>query len=398
MNILTVIQRYYPVIGGSENLTKNLMDYLSKNHNVTVYTTSADDIQSFWYAKSKKIQNPPSLNYEVKYSDFLIPSQIKYQKTLEKFPFYSNYPGPFSPQLWKDLVVDQVNFDLIFATAFPYDHVFPAFLSAKKWKIPFICMPLVHQNFPELFLNSIKLTLLSNSDSIIVLSKSEKNLLVENKIQEEKISVIPPTVIPMDQEKLDAKKFKISKLPEFKGKIVLFIGVKSASKGIIHLINAMKLVWKKNPNVKLILIGPSTPEFDEFYSSLPQQYKSKVLDLGIVSEKEKNESISICDVFVLPSISESFGLVYIEAWLYKKPVIGCNLPSVSEIIENKKNGLLTEFGNIQDLEESIYFLLENPDVCKKFGQEGNLKSSSFTNLENLKKFEKLCKTLVKPKP
>ena len=58
MKILTVIQRYHPVIGGSENLAKSLMDYMAKNHDVTVYTTSADDIQSFWYTGSKKIQKP----------------------------------------------------------------------------------------------------------------------------------------------------------------------------------------------------------------------------------------------------------------------------------------------------------------------------------------------------
>lgn len=394
MNILTVIQRYYPVIGGSENLTKNLMDFVSKNHQVTVFTTSADDIQSFWYAKSKKILNSPSLNYKVKIFDFLIPSQIKHQKILSKFPFPTNHPGPFSPKIWNDLVIEKIDFDLIFATSYPYDHIFPAYLSAKKWKIPFICMPLIHQRYPELFLTSIKLTMLSDSDSIIVLSKSEKNLLVNHKIEQEKISIIPPTVIPMGKEILDTENFKISNLPNFSGKTVLFVGVKSASKGIIHLINAMKLVWKKNPKVKLILIGPSSPEFDEFFLKLPQQYKLKILDLGIVNEKRKYEAISICDIFVLPSISESFGLVYIEAWLYKKPVIGCTLPSVSEIIENKKNGLLVEFGNIQELEASISFLLENPDICKKFGEEGNRKSSSFTNQENLKKFEKLCETLV----
>ena len=118
MKILTVIQRYYPVIGGSENLTKNLMDYMSKKHEVTVYTTSADDIQSFWYADSKKIKHSSPLNYEVNRYDFLLPTEIKHELELNELPVISNHPGPFSPKLWNDLVIKKIDSDLIFSTAF----------------------------------------------------------------------------------------------------------------------------------------------------------------------------------------------------------------------------------------------------------------------------------------
>ena len=110
MKILTVIQRFYPVIGGSENLTKNLMDFMDKSHQITVYTTTGDEIQSFWYPQSKKIQESPNLAYKVKNYDFLIPTEIKQDDNLEKLPIISNHPGPFSPDLWRDLICKKKRF------------------------------------------------------------------------------------------------------------------------------------------------------------------------------------------------------------------------------------------------------------------------------------------------
>ena len=394
MKLLTVIQRFYPVIGGSEILTKTYLDYLSTNHDVTVYTTKAEDIQSFWNSKAKKIQENPNYDYQIKRYNFLIPTQIKNDSKLNKFPIASNYPGPFSPQIWRDLVINKNDFDLYFLTAFPYDHLIPAYVSAKKWKKPIISMPLIHQEYPELFLTSLRLSILDNSDRIVSLSNSEKNILIEHGIESEKISVIPPTIISPVEKLEKSNHLKQNELQNYNGKTILFVGTKSIMKGVIFLLQAMMQIWKKRENVRLILIGPSSPEFEIFFKQIPSKFKEKILNLGIVSEEEKLSAFSLCDVFVLPSKSESFGLVYVEAWLNSKPVIGCKIKSMEEVIDDKKNGILTEFGNVPELEQSISFLLDNPEVCQQFGINGKIKSSKFTSIENLKKFEDLCSQTI----
>jgi len=201
MRILCVIQRYHPVIGGAEIFTKNIMDYLSKSHEITVYTTNAKDTRSFWNHEGEKIDTNENLDYPVKRFDFLLPDEIKTDEDFEKFSLSSNYPGPFSPSLWKDLMSERPNYDLIFVTAFPYDHIIPAFISAKKWKIPIIIMPLIHQEFPELYMTAFRLAMIDNGDGIFVLSKSEKNLLVKKGIDENKISVIPPALPTISSKK-----------------------------------------------------------------------------------------------------------------------------------------------------------------------------------------------------
>jgi len=135
MRILCVTQRYYPAVGGAENLIKTYLDYLSQNHEITVFTSNSLSIDSFWKEENPIIQKV-DLDYPVKRFDVIIPSKIKNDKNLQLFPLLSNYPGPFMPDLWTELLSKELQFDLIIATAFPYDHVIPAFIASKKMEHP----------------------------------------------------------------------------------------------------------------------------------------------------------------------------------------------------------------------------------------------------------------------
>jgi len=394
MNILTVIQRYYPVIGGAEILTKDFLDHLSKLHQVTVYTTNAADIDSFWNKDAKKISKSEPMDYEVIRTDFLTPEEIKFDEKISKLPFALNHPGPFSPKMWTDFVVDTINYDLIFAISFPYDHILPAYVASKKWKIPLVIMPLIHQEFPNLFLSTHKITMLNNSDAVFVISNHEKKLLIENGINENKISVIQPFLKKTHEKLINSDEFRKKLKINSDDKIVLYVGSKSFVKGVIHLIDAMRNIWKTRQDLSLVLIGPSSKQFEDFFKKLPKNVTEKIIDLGIVNEQEKHSALESCEMLALPSKSESFGMVYVEAWNHGKPVIGCNMAPISEIIEHEKNGLLVEFGNINDISKAILYLIDNPSISKKFGEEGMKKSTLYYSVENLQNFEKKCISIV----
>ncbi len=393
MRILCVIQRFHPVVGGSEILAKNLMDYLSKNHTITIFTTTANDIQSFWNKDASKIINClDHEHYEIKRYDFLTPSQIKFEPESEFF-LDRDHPGPFSPSMWSDLVNNKINFDLIVIIGFPYDHIVPVYVSAKKWKLPIITIPLIHQEFPEMYLTAFRLNILNNSDMIFVMSESEKKKLVSLGINKEKISKIFPPLNQDEWKYLDQKKSKELMYIHNK-KIVLFAGSKSYVKGAIFLIEAMKKVWSKEPETILMFIGSDTKEFQNYFLKLPENIKEKIIDHGVVDDTTKKNIFNTCNILVLPSKSESFGLVYLEAWMCEKPVIGCNIESTAELIEHMKNGLLVEFGNIDQLSDSILLLIRNLSLCKKLGQEGKQKSLLFDSKIMLSDFEDLCVSTV----
>jgi glycosyltransferase involved in cell wall biosynthesis len=77
----------------------------------------------------------------------------------------------------------------------------------------------------------------------------------------------------------------------------------------------------------------------------------------------------------VPSSQESFGGVYTEAWNFAKPVIGCSIPAVAEVIADGVDGLLVnqEAGAIAD---RICYLLLNPSVAQAMGEAGKCKVES----------------------
>jgi len=393
MKILCVIQRYYPVIGGSEIFAKNLLDYLSRKHEVTVYTTNIDDIHGFWNKNIPKIKETEFEDYPITRYGVLTPEEIKFGKDLENFHLATSYPGPFLPQLWQDLVLNSNNFDLIFATAFPYDHILPAYVAAQKYRVPIIIAPLIHQEFPHLYLSGIKLSILDNSNAIVVLTNSEKSLLENMGIDSEKIFIIPPGFSQKPPTSTQNNFKKLHSIPLDK-KIALFVGSKSEMKGIIFLIDSMKYVWKNNPNTILLVIGSSTKTFDKYISNQNDETKKRIINLDSIDENQKQNAYENCDVFVLPSKSESFGMVYLEAWAYGKPVIGCKIPSTVEIVDNEENGLLVEFGNKKQLSDALIKLLNNEITAKQYGQKGREKLSKFSSLNSCKKFEELCTSVI----
>ncbi|MBU1323497.1 glycosyltransferase family 4 protein, partial [Patescibacteria group bacterium] len=80
--------------------------------------------------------------------------------------------------------------------------------------------------------------------------------------------------------------------------------------------------------------------------------------------------LAAADVFCMVSAVESFGLVYLEAWQKKKPVIGADIGPVRELIEGAQGGSLVKFGRVDELAAEIDRLVKNKDLAKRLGENG----------------------------
>lgn len=130
MKITCVIQRFSPVIGGAEQILERFMDYLSSKHEIIVYTSNAINLESFWNDKLEPVNNLQTKKYPIKRYDVLQPRLVS--DDLLQYPLSVSYPGPFCPQMWDDLLNMKDKADLLIVSAFPYDHVIPAFIASKK--------------------------------------------------------------------------------------------------------------------------------------------------------------------------------------------------------------------------------------------------------------------------
>jgi len=387
MKILCVIQRFFPVVGGAENTIEKLMDYLSQKHEVTVITTDAKSLDSFWEKNIKTVKNTSKKGYKIHRYKILTPNSVP--ENLFVYPLSISSPGPFCPEMWNDLLNSDEKFDLIITSSFPYDHVIPAFVAAKQNKIPIITIPFLHTEFPEYYLTGPKVAILSESDAIVVKTNAEKQTLQNLGILTEKIHTIPEGIeLEFEPEKKEnlRKKLKI----EENSTIVLFVGTMSFEKGIISLIESLKILWERSKKIELILIGTSTKRFENYFSKTEKKFLKHIHNLGQVSDQEKWDAFSSCDIFAMPSKSESFGLVYLEAWRFQKPVIGCDIPSVRNVIDDGKNGILVKFDNTQNLSKSIE-KLEDPKIRQTLGNNGYQKLIASYDFKKIcKQYEDLC--------
>ena len=200
------------------------------------------------------------------------------------------------------------------------------------------------------------------ADSIIAVSALTKNIIVEKYgIPPEKITVVYNAVEPVANER---KKRMHKGVDE---KIVTFLGRITMQKGPEYFIEAANLLLKKMNNVRFVMAGSG---------DLMNPMIARVAELGIsdhfhftgfLKGSDVNQMLRMTDVFVMPSVSEPFGIVPLEAMQFNVPVIISNQSGVAEILEN---AIKIDFWDTYAMADAIYGLLNYGALATHFKKEG----------------------------
>jgi len=111
---------------------------------------------------------------------------------------------------------------------------------------------------------------------------------------------------------------------------------------------------------------------------------------GYLSTQEKFQLISQSTALVLPSLCEGFGLVILEAFSKKRPVIVSNVRPMSDIVQNNETGYVVDPHDEKAWAECIVKILQNPDVAEKMGAKGkNVLDTKYTQDSMYEKLEKM---------
>lgn len=136
-------------------------------------------------------------------------------------------------------------------------------------------------------------------------------------------------------------------------KIILNIGHLNTVKGQKYLISAIKILIKKNKNLLCLIIG-NGPLRSTLQSQINQnQLQKHIILLGAIPHNNLINWINASDLFVLPSLNESFGVVQLEAMACGKPIVATKNGGSEEIIINNKIGLLVSSKNSIQLSKAI---------------------------------------------
>lgn len=154
--------------------------------------------------------------------------------------------------------------------------------------------------------------------------------------------------------------------------VVLSVRALVPKNGVEYLVASAPEVVKQCPDVVFVIIGegPLRPRLMKLANDLGMS--KNFVFIGKVPYIDLPDYYAACDVFVIPSIMEAFGLVTVEAMASSKPVIGTNVGGIPDTIENGKNGYLVPPRDPQRLAEKILLLLENSDLREKMGFEGRI--------------------------
>lgn len=154
---------------------------------------------------------------------------------------------------------------------------------------------------------------------------------------------------------------------EFK---ILFVGANFQRKGLPSLIRALPQVLIKNPSVCLYVIGKDPNQ--ESIRRLCRKLKvdQHVIFLGWRPHEEVLEHFEKADLFVMPSLIEGFGFVFMEAMAAGVPVIGGNVGGTLELIQDGVNGFLVKPSDPDELAHKISIITENQSLRKSFIDEG----------------------------
>ena len=141
-------------------------------------------------------------------------------------------------------------------------------------------------------------------------------------------------------------------------------------KGIDTVIKALRGVVARIPDLEYSIVG--TGNDLERHQRLVKEMgvAANVRFLGAIDDKALRECYRACDAFILPSDGEGFGIVYLEAMHYGKPVIAANSRAAPEVVKHNETGLLVDYGNVEQLAESISRLCLNPNLRESLGRAG----------------------------
>ena len=270
--------------------------------------------------------------------------------------------GPSTPGLVRFLKAHAGHYDAILATMVPFNTMAYAVEAAKKSARPVGIIPLFHHldwyHHWEHFYHTFE-----KSDHLFVLNDYSASLFGQMGCNTTRLGVgFNPNDFPADPG--GAAEFRSRfNLPD-SGAMLLFVGRKVQSKRYDLAIETTRKLRSAGNDVFLVMAGP-----DEDQRAVSGE---GIYYLNRLSREDLLLAYQACDILLEPTEFESFGIIFCEAWLYEKPVIGNRrCPAVASLVVHGGDGFLG--ASVEDFAKHVRTLLKTPEIGREMGRRGREK-------------------------
>ena len=414
MRILHVSPMYFPVLGGAELHMKEVSEGLAaRGHDVTVLTTNTRNSWDLGNAKLADLPEKELLN-GVKIVRLqpdggalgkLIQLCWNMRGGCRGFNWLLSPSGATlflqGPRTFGVIpYLLSSNFDVVASMNWywPLGQYCHVARRLKPYKL--VGIPLFH-TAEDWCAREIYRRMLGGCDAVVTNTEYEAKFARGRNAKN--VQAVGVGIHPENFEKKDGRavreKYHIGNHP-----VVGFIGRPMENKGIVTVIAAMRHVWKTNPDVRLLIAGPEPPASTRemlLLRELMTVESSRVIRMCDFADADKASIFDALDVFVLPSVGESFGIAYLEAWMCGKPVIGADIGPTRDVIHDGVDGVLVKPNDPTALAGNIIALLSDPLRREQMGQSGRNKTlAQFTWDRIIDKMEHVYREVVgeTPKP
>lgn len=358
--------------GGVENAIASLANLLVKKYEVEIISTyklysepvfDIDDKVKITYLIKDLKPNKKELKYYKKTKNYslLFKEAVKSVKVLH---------------LKRNLMIKaikQLDTDVVITTRTIHNNWVSKYATGNFKKIAWEHN---HHNNDEKYIKALVKSC-KNIDNLVLVSKELTDFY--KKYLNTKVCYIPNC--------LDSTSKKTSKL---ENKNLIAVGRLSKEKGFDDLLKLFKKLSLKYPDWKLNIVGDGMEKNNLLELSSKLKLADKVVFHGYQNKEYINELLKESSIYVMTSLTESFGLVLIEAMNFGIPCVAYDsAQGANEIISNNVDGYLVENRNEDIMFEKISNLIEDENLRKKMGKNAKIKSNDYSGDSVLDKWQKL---------
>jgi glycosyltransferase involved in cell wall biosynthesis len=388
MRILHITPHYYPAMGGSDIHIKEISERLARRgHDVTVLTMNSWGVSE----PDGRLKDAEIIN-DVKVNRFrpagtlhdLLNSVLSIRgghrllgltMSLERIQMLA--VSPYSLRAFNFTL--RAKPDVVAVINWYYGSLADqTSLACRIQGCALVGIPLFHTE-RDWSHSALYARLLGRCDAVLANTEHEKSFIERRSTQQNAhvvgVGVDASAFAHADGNQIRAR-YGIGNAP-----LVGYIGRMSTNKGVVTLIDAIREVWQTDPNVRLLLAGAGLPtssncqaEIARTFAGLSDAERSRIISIGRFSDAEKPSIVAALDLFAMPSMAESFGIAYLEAWACQKPVIGSRIGSTECVIDDGVDGALVTPEDPHDLARSIVRLLSDRDTRERMGRAGHAKT------------------------